>query len=92
VSFTADVAGTIAPDAALPSGSLSILGTSTWTRGPNTWSVAASTPSPLHYNATCTVRPRFDSGTFQAVVTRNALTSNVTIQFTACGQYTVTRS
>jgi hypothetical protein len=92
VGFTADTAGQIAVDSQLPSGSLSIIGTSTWTRGANTWTIDASTPSPLHYNVTCTVRPWFDSGTFKAVVTRNSLTTNVMIQFTACGQYTVTRS
>lgn len=92
VGFTADTAGQIVFNGQLPSGSLSVTGTSTWTRGPNTWNIAASTPSPLHYSITCTVRPRFDSGTFKAVVTRNSLTTNVMIQFTACGTYTVTRS
>jgi len=33
-----------------------------------------------------------DSGTLKFVATRNSLTTNVTIQFTACGTYTVTRS
>lgn len=92
LAFTADTAGQIVFDSQLPSGSLSITGTSTWTRGANTWTIDASTPSPLHYDVTCTVRPKFDSGTFKAVVTRNSLTTNVMIQFTACGQYTVTRS
>ena len=32
------------------------------------------------------------SGTLTAVVTKNAATTNVMVQFTACGQYTVTRS
>jgi hypothetical protein len=36
--------------------------------------------------------PRFDAGTLTAVVTRNGATSTVTVQFTACGTYTVTRS
>jgi len=34
----------------------------------------------------------FDAGTLQFVATRNGATTNVTIQFTACGTYTVTRS
>jgi hypothetical protein len=92
LSFTADTAGTIQPDVELPHGSLAIQGNSTWTRGANTFAIVASTPVPLHYDPTCTVRPKFDAGTFQAVVSRNALTTNVTIQFTACGTYTVTRS
>ena len=92
VTFTADVPGSIQPDAPLPSGTLSINGTSTWTRNANTYSLTVSTDPVLHYNASCAVRPKFDSGTVHAMVVRAGNTSNVTIQFTACGQYTVTRS
>jgi hypothetical protein len=92
VQFTADVAGSIQFDSPLPAGTLAIQGSSSWTRGANTWTIVASTPVPLHLDPTCNVRPKFDAGTFQAEVTRNGNTSNVTIQFTACGQYTVTRS
>src|SRR2546426_779509 len=91
-TFTADVPGSIQPDQPLPSGTLSIAGTATWTRDANTFSVTASTDPVLHYNASCTVRPKFDSGTLHLTVTRNGATSTVTIQFTGCGQYTVTRS
>jgi len=91
-TFTADVPGSIQPDAPLPSGTLSIDGTSTWTRGTNSYSLTVLTDPVLHHNASCTVRPKFDSGTLQTTVTRNGNTSHVTIQFTACGQYTVTRS
>ena len=90
--FTADVAGSIARDGALPSGNWNVAGNSTWTRGAGSWSVVVTTNPALHYNASCTVMPRFDSGTVTAVVTRGGATSNVTIQFTACGTYTVTRS
>jgi hypothetical protein len=54
--------------------------------------VTVTTNPALHYNATCTVVPRFDAGTLTAVVTRNGATSTVTVQFTACGTYTVTRT
>src|SRR5438034_202201 len=91
-AFTADVPGSIQPDARLPSGTLSIEGTSTWTRGTNTYSLVVSTDPVLHYNASCTVRPKFDAGTLHVTVTRNGTASNVTVAFTACGQYTVTRS
>jgi hypothetical protein len=33
-----------------------------------------------------------DSGTLTFVATRNSVATNVTIQFTACGTYTVSRS
>lgn len=92
ITFRADTAGQIQPDSPLPVGTLTLAGTSTWTRGPNTWNLVASTTTPLHYNPTCGVRPMFDAGTLKFVATRNSLVTNVTIQFTACGQYTVTRS
>lgn len=92
ITFTADTAGQIQPNSPLPSGSVTLSGTSNWTRGANTWNLVASTLTPLHYNKTCTVRPMLDSGTLQFAATRNNVTTNVMIQFTACGQYTVTRS
>ncbi len=90
-TFTADVPGTIRPDS-LPSGTWDVTGTSTWTKGTSSYSLAVTTNPQLHYNATCSVAPKFDAGTLTAVVTRNAQTTTVTIQYTACGQYIVTRS
>lgn len=90
--FTADVAGSIQRDAVLPSGTWNVSGTSTWTSGTASRQVTVTTNPALHYNASCSVVPRFDAGTVTAVVTRNGATSTVTIQFTACGAYTVTRS
>ncbi len=91
-TFTADVPGSIQFGSPLPSGTWNITGTSTWTRGDRTYSLSVTTNPPLHYNADCTVAPKFDAGTISAVVTRNGQTMNITVQFTACGQYTVTRS
>src|SRR5713226_8560208 len=91
-TFTADVPGSIQVGSPLPSGTWNITGTSTWTRGDRTYSLSLTTNPPLHYNADCTVAPKFDAGTITAVVTRNSQTVNITVQFTACGQYTVTRS
>ena len=91
-TFTADVLGSIQFGSPLPSGTWNIAGTSTWTRGDRTYSLSVTTNPPLHYNADCTVAPKFDAGTISAVVTRNDRTMNITVQFTACGQYTVTRS
>jgi|SRR6266550_999924 len=91
-TFTADVAGSIQHDQSLPSGTWDVHGTSSWTRGSRTYSLTVTTNPPLHYNATCTSFPRFDAGTLTAAIARNGQTMNVTIQFTACGQYTVTRS
>ena len=91
-TFTADVAGSIQPDQPLPSGTRNIAGTSSWTRGSNTYSLTVTTSPPLHHNASCTVAPRFDTGILTTVVVRGSKTTTVKIQFTACGQYTVTRS
>jgi len=90
-TFTADVAGSITRGP-LPSGTWSITGNSTWTRGDRSHSLAVSTDPVLHYDAGCTVAPKFDSGKLTVVVTRGERTSTVTIEFTACGQYTVTRT
>ena len=91
-TFTADQAGSIQAGSPLPNGDWNITGTSVWTSGPLSYSLAVTTNPQLHYNASCTVEPRFDSGTLAAVVTKNTTSTNVTIQFTACGQYTVTRT
>ncbi len=90
--FTADVAGSIMPNTLLPSGTWSVNGTSSWTRGQRSYSLTVTTNPPLHYNASCTAAPRFDAGKITAVVVRNSQTVTVTIEFTACGVYTVTRS
>lgn len=91
-SFTADVAGSIVPGQPLPSGTLNIAGSSEWSRGANEAFSITVTSSGLHFNASCTVAPRFDAGTVTAVVTRGGQVTNVVIQHTACGQYTVTRT
>src|SRR5216117_2967916 len=90
--FTADVAGSIMPNTLLPSGTWSVNGTSSWTRPRGTNSLTVTTNPALHYNASCSDAPRFDAGKITAVVVRNSQTVTVTIEFTACGVYTVTRS
>ena len=91
-NFTADVAGSIQAEQPLPSGNWSIGGTSSWTRGANTYALTVTTNPPLHYNATCADAPRFDAGTLVAVVARGGRTATVRIEFTACGEYMVTRA
>jgi hypothetical protein len=90
--FTADVPGSIQPNTLLPSGTWTVNGTSAWTRGGKSYSLTVTTNPPLHYNASCTSAPRFDAGKITAVVVRSGQTITVTIEFTACGMYTVTRS
>jgi len=91
-SFVADTPGTIVDDTPLPSGKRTITGTSTWTYSSKTWSFAVTTNPPLHRNDNCTTVPLFDSGTMTVVATRPSETTTLTIVFTGCGTYTVTRS
>ncbi|HVH66580.1 MAG TPA: hypothetical protein VM716_01800 [Gemmatimonadales bacterium] len=91
-TFAADQPGSIQLGSALPSGNLSINGSSTFTSPTNSYSLEVSTSPALHYNASCTVQPRFDSGTLTVKVTKGTASTTVTIDFKACGQYMVTRS
>jgi hypothetical protein len=90
--FTASTPGTISLITPLPAGSFTVAGTGSWTTLSRTFTVAVSTVAPLVYDPTCTVAPRFTSGELALVVTRNTEVTNVSIVFTACGQYTVTRT
>ena len=93
IVFTADVPGSIHRDAPLPSGTLTINGSSTVTFDNATvFALDVTTPTTLHRDAGCTQRPQFDAGKVVAVVTRHGTTATVTIEFTACGQFTVTKS
>jgi hypothetical protein len=91
-AFVADVPASIVRSEPLPSGTWDISGSSTWARENRTWSAAVTTNSGLHYNASCTEAPRFDAGTLAMVVTRGGTTTTVTVAYTACGEYEVTRS
>ena len=90
--FEADVPGSIALGSPLPAGEWTLAGGSHWVRAALTWDVATQTLAPLHFEPACTVVPRFDAGTLELTVTRAGTTSIVTVVFTACGDYTVTRN
>ena len=92
VLFTADSAGAIRVDSWLPSGAVTVTGSSTFAHGDRSLALQVTTPTPLHFNATCGDRPRFDAGTLIVVGTRAGATTTVTITFTGCGQYTITKS
>jgi hypothetical protein len=91
-TFVADQAGSIQMAFSLPSGNWSISGSSTFTSGTNSYALAVTTSAPLHYNTSCSVEPRFDSGTITVQVTKGTTSTTVTITFTGCGQYRVNRS
>ena len=91
-TFAADQAGSIQMGSRLPSGTWTISGSSTYTSGTNSYSLSVTTSDPLHYNTSCSVEPRFDSGTLTVHVTKGTTSTTVTITFTGCGQYSVNRS
>ncbi|HTS86901.1 MAG TPA: hypothetical protein VMG41_00285 [Gemmatimonadales bacterium] len=91
-TFIADTAGSIQDDAPLPSGTRNITGTSQWTWRNTTWDFSVTTNPPLHRQDACTTVPLFDSGTMTVVATRPSETTTITITFTGCGTYTVSRS
>lgn len=90
--FTATTAGTIGLGLPLPAGNWVLNGTSAWTAGARSWSVATTTSEPLQYDPACTVTPRLTDGTLDLVVTRGGEVVNVQIVFLNCGQYQVTRT
>ena len=90
--FEADAPGTISLGNPLPAGEWTLTGSSDWVRAALSWNVSTQTLAPLHFEPSCTGTPRFDSGTLELTVTRGGATSIVTLAFTACGEYAVTRS
>lgn len=90
--FTATTPGTISLVTPLPAGSITLNGTGSWLKGTRSWSVATATLTPLAYDPTCVVAPRLTAGELELTVTRNTEVTLVNILFTACGQYTVTRT
>src|SRR5207249_468673 len=89
---TVTLGGSIQVGSRLPSGDWTIAGSSTYTSGTNSYSLSVSTSEPLHYNSGCTNEPRFDSGTLTVQVTKGTTSTTVTITFTGCGQYSVSKS
>jgi len=90
-AFTAAAGETISIGR-LPAGTWNVNGTSTWEKGDRSWSLDVSTVELLHFDPACEFPPRFDDGMVRIVVTRGDGQSTVTIEFTACGEYTVTRT
>ena len=91
-TFTATTPGSISLITPLPAGSFVLGGTGAWATANRSWSVTTSTVTPLAYDPTCTVAPRFTAGELDLVVTRGGETTFVNILFTQCGQYLVTRT
>ena len=85
ISFVADAGQIVTQDRRLPSGDLSVQGSTTWTRQDVSHSFTVSTPTPLHHDATCTTRPAFTSGELTVVKTGPDGTVTIHVVFNACG-------
>jgi len=86
VDFVADDGVTFSHHGRLPSGTLTIDGSTERTRNGVTRSLSVVTTTPLHFDATCTERPRIDGGVVVIEHTGPRGTSTVTIEFTGCGE------
>ncbi len=86
VDFVADAGATFSHHWQLPSGTLTINGSTERTRDGITRSFSVETITPLHFDQSCAVRPRIDAGELRIVHTTPERTSTITIVFTACGQ------
>jgi len=85
ISFVADPGLTVTQDRRLPSGDLSVQGSTTWTRQGVSHSFTVSTPTPLHHDATCTTRPAFTSGELAVVKAGPDGTVTIHVVFNGCG-------
>jgi hypothetical protein len=74
-------------NAPLPSGTLDISGTMNWTRGTEDFSLAVTTPTPLHYNAGCTdTVQRIDAGELDASGTIEGVAGFIRVRWSGCGK------
>lgn len=90
--FTATTPGSIGLGLPLPAGSWTLDGTGSWTDGTRTWGETIATTTPLLFDPSCSVSPRFTAGRLDLVMTRNTEVTNVQIDFTGCGQVLITRT
>jgi hypothetical protein len=86
-TLTYTPAGSLQINAPLPSGELEIVGNMNWTRGTEDFSLTVTTPTVLHYNATCTdTVQRIDAGELNAAGTIDGVAGFVRVRWTACGK------
>ncbi len=85
VDFVADSGETFVPDHRLPSGNLTVNGTTTRTAGPEVKGFSLTTVTPLHYDATCASADRITAGELHIFYSSPRGTATVTLVFTACG-------
>jgi len=85
VNFTAAAGETFAPHSPLPSGDLTIDGSTQRTRGTDVKEFSVTTATPLHFDATCVADDRIVSGELDIVYTRASGTTTINIKWNGCG-------
>lgn len=70
----------------LPGGTLDLAGTLDWTQGADHFLLTVTTPTPLHYDATCAEARRFDAGELHAGGTIAGTAGYVRVVWTECGR------
>jgi len=88
VTFVADEGQTLAGWRHLPSGTLTINGSTIRTRGDHVHALAIATDAtaPLHFDATCEADQKFDAGVLVITRTRGEERVTITVTFTGCGE------
>lgn len=84
VNFTTDTAG-FSLGRRLPSGDLTVNGSTTRTRGEDVKSFTVETVTPLHFDATCHADDRITSGELNVEFVRDGQTTTINIVWNGCG-------
>jgi hypothetical protein len=88
VHFLADEGETIDGWRHLPSGTLTVNGSTIRTRGDHVHSlqIATDATAPLHFDATCEADQKFDAGVLVITKARGEERVTITVTFTGCGE------
>ena len=85
VTFTADAGQTFSHNSDLPSGDLTIEGTTSRTRNGTTKTFEVATPTPLHFDSSCSADDRIVSGELDVTYTTTTGTTTVMVVWNGCG-------
>jgi len=85
VTFTPDPGEVFDNDHHLPSGNFDVSGSTTHTFEQRSRTLTVMTVSPVHLDATCTLRPRFTSGELEITFMNGDRTVTIHIVFNGCG-------
>jgi hypothetical protein len=85
VTFEAEMPLLISLSSRLPSGDLTVNGSTTRTRGDDSKSFEVTTITPLHFDATCDADDKIVSGELDIELTRGSASTTINIKWNGCG-------